>query len=54
MTTPAEKSGLLKEFLKYLWCHKLACLLPLILAVLILLGIVLLSDSSSVAPFMYR
>ena len=42
-----------KEFFAYLWANKKMGLLPVILALLLIGGLIVLAESSAIAPFIY-
>jgi hypothetical protein len=44
----------IKDLINYLRHHKLAWILPLAIVLLVLLALVLLSQTSALTPFMYQ
>ena len=48
-----DKQGIFKEFLTFLVKEKKWWLIPLIVILLILVGLMFLLESSSIAPFIY-
>ncbi len=48
-----EKQGIFKEFLSFLIHEKKWWLIPLIVILMLLVGLMFLLESSSIAPFVY-
>jgi len=48
----ANKSGILKEFVEFLWKEKMWWMIPLVI-VFILIGLLLYFAQGSLAPFIY-
>ncbi|MBI2892456.1 MAG: hypothetical protein HYY06_02825 [Deltaproteobacteria bacterium] len=46
-------AGFVREFLQYLAANKKLWLFPLILVLLVLIGLLVLAQTSPVAPFIY-
>jgi hypothetical protein len=52
-TSIKNKSGILYEFLNFLWKRKLAWMIPLVILLLLLVAVLVIGSASGLAPFIY-